>query len=1404
VKKTLVYILIFCHVIFSWNLWVVYGAIWDIGHWRDGAWSQIPGTTFWGFNFNTEIRNDGIYTKPNDSTIQVSEAGDYLIIGTTHDEDASNGRYNSQLRVSQIAGTGDIFSSHYTGYSRDNSENESWTRALWVVIWASANSQFQVQKRRDTDAPTWWSVINSSDLQVIKLDQTNYGIYGIWWTWNSYWWTTPNTVDIDSIVSQSNISAIEGDTVWNTITLKWNDKKYLIAWSVSFNTWGARTQRVGHLEYDNVDKLSTRSYCYQRNGTNEYCGLGSMDIIQTWLTDISVKSEVFRGSWVWVDQWWADVDGSAVTDWNGQMIVLEMPDSLEIFSSEDSVGLQEISSAQTLNIARDVNTSNNSSFSENTNSLVNISKPADIFSWANIWTARSDVTAGQRLTSYGSITIDGVEQTIGQHWNYSRWNQATTDTFAMWFQPAGIYTTTGPWSTIWVNSTPLAGGEAWWWDRTQAGTLGFYALNLNTLLPTPGWVYTDLALWLKADEGTSTTTDGTWLTNWIDQSWNGLDATAVNAPTYRNNSTDELNYNPVIDFDGVNDYMRNLANWAHSDTYYIVIVPDVDIEWTASQGVPFSFDCESWILSAWWPCGLPFGGVALGAFTLTIPDEVITHAIGSSANYRSSKTAVITYPAWKPLLIGVNDNAASSITNIYEKWEQIDNETRNAYQTVTNTDYGLWRSMDDANPFLFDGKIAEVINYDWGLTITERQKIESYLAIKYGITLNNGTQDYIASNGTTTFWSTAINTGYNNNIFWIWRDNLQALWQIKSKSINDWGVVTIEAQWEGTNTANSFVDMSNNEFFMSWDNLGWNSWSAIDAPVWYNILSRIWKVQETGDVWNIRASFDVEDSNFNIPNLTAWINYFFVFDSDGDWNLSNETPSIMTNTTGTIWESNSVNISDGQIYTIATLASSNNIPTDISISATDINENVANGTLLATLTTTDADPLDTHTYSFVPGLWDTDNNRFTISWSSINLNHSPDHEIQDLYNIRIQTDDGNGWVYQETFTITVNDLGESITSTIDLENIEDEDKYNVWSGQWNNNTVNPNTGTNALESNNLGLNNTQSCFQVEHDSATDGFVEFDYNVSSQAGSDELRFFIDNVQQNQWSGTVPYTTFTSALQTAWPHTYKWCYVKDWAGSAGTDNAYIDNINFINGVVDVNPPVINSTNFASGSILPGGNHDIIINYSDTDSGIDSASSTLELYKWDGVSSYGSNIAGWNISLNSASVSSASYSMNDLSFGRYQYRFTISDNNGNSVLYIHDFYIDEPEFLVGSGSIDIGTLSSLTNTFSETVTLTVRTVGAGFDISMNRSTPFTDGTEEIPSYDGTTGYGYQQTPYDWNILTIGTSENIATQATNINTNWFKNTYTFDIQIWALIDNQQIASDYIGDLDFTINLDY
>jgi hypothetical protein len=88
------------------------------------------------------------------------------------------------------------------------------------------------------------------------------------------------------------------------------------------------------------------------------------------------------------------------------MIILEMPDFLEVFSSRDSVGLQDLTTAQTLNIARDINISDTASFTKASDTTVSVTNPSDIFSWANVWTARSNISAGTRQTSYGSIVID--------------------------------------------------------------------------------------------------------------------------------------------------------------------------------------------------------------------------------------------------------------------------------------------------------------------------------------------------------------------------------------------------------------------------------------------------------------------------------------------------------------------------------------------------------------------------------------------------------------------------------------------------------------------------------------------------------------------------------------------------------------------------------------------------------------------------------------------------------------------------------------------------------------------------------------------------------------------------------------------------------------------------------------
>jgi len=550
--------------------------------------------------------------------------------------------------------------------------------------------------------------------------------------------------------------------------------------------------------------------------------------------------------------------------------------------------------------------------------------------------------------------------------------------------------------------------------------------------------------------------------------------------------------------------------------------------------------------------------------------------------------------------------------------------------------------------------------------------------------------------------------------------------------------------------------------------------------------------------------FNVANPDFDIPAAFGGT-YYFVYDSNSNGNLSDEIPTAMTNLWGNIYRAAGQNLSNGQKFTISTIRSSNNIPTDISLSPTSIDENSSAWSTVGTLSSSDLDITDTHTYTLTPWVGDSDNIYFSISGTTLSLNHSPDYEIRDSYSIRIQTDDGNGGQFQKVFNITINNLGESNTSSIDFENALDDYKYTVTSGDWSRTTTNPFTWSFSMESDNAWANNSQSCFEVNHNSNTTGTIDFRYNVSSQAWWDFLRFYIDNIEQwAWWSGTVPWSQYTSASQTAWSHNYKWCYIKNANTNTGTDSAFIDDINFISDSLDTTDPLITSTSVASGSLLPGGNHNISITYSDADSGIDSWSIDYALNKWDGISAYGSDISGTSMSLVYSDASNANLSFDDLEFGKYRFTFSIDDNAWNTSFTQIIFYIDEPEFIVSTPEIDLWILSSENNVFSPTVTITVKTVGAWFDVTMDRSSPFSEWLDEIPSYNWSLWYGFQQTPYTSVIAEIGSSENIASEWSLINTNGNKNTYTYEVQIWALIDQQQSAWNYIGDLDFNISLDY
>ncbi len=82
---------------------------------------------------------------------------------------------------------------------------------------------------------------------------------------------------------------------------------------------------------------------------------------------------------------------------------------------------------------------------------------------------------------------------------------------------------------------------------------------------------------------------------------------------------------------------------------------------------------------------------------------------------------------------------------------------------------------------------------------------------------------------------------------------------------------------------------------------------------------------------------------------------------------------------------------------------------------------------------------------------------------------------------------------------------------------------------------------------------------VTLDVVSDGDISFYYRVSSEDRYDWLRFYIDGIQQDRWSGIIDWTKATFPV-TAGTRTFAWRYTKDVNTSEGEDCAWVDLIVF----------------------------------------------------------------------------------------------------------------------------------------------------------------------------------------------------------------------------------------------------
>lgn len=294
----------------------------------------------------------------------------------------------------------------------------------------------------------------------------------------------------------------------------------------------------------------------------------------------------------------------------------------------------------------------------------------------------------------------------------------------------------------------------------------------------------------------------------------------------------------------------------------------------------------------------------------------------------------------------------------------------------------------------FEDSILELVYYQDNHqgAGNEKKRIESYLALKYGITLSQTTAtDYLASNGATKMWDSAVNNNYNNDIFGIGQDDDSELDQRISKSVNPNTILTASSDTNFTNENTTHADILDNLEFITHANNASGVALALTAtdvnPSFVNFkkVNREWNIQEIGNVGCVNYKFDVSGLSL-LPS-----DALFVVIAEDDTFTTNTKIQQIGNSAGEIsidWPANSTN----NYMTLAVLAEADKGPelTDTKVGVTTLNTKplpTASNTYLELMSRdngmviTRVSTINRTAMTQQPGLfvYDTDLNQFFVS-----------------------------------------------------------------------------------------------------------------------------------------------------------------------------------------------------------------------------------------------------------------------------------------------------------------------------------------------------------------------------------------------------------------------------------------
>lgn len=402
---------------------------------------------------------------------------------------------------------------------------------------------------------------------------------------------------------------------------------------------------------------------------------------------------------------------------------------------------------------------------------------------------------------------------------------------------------------------------------------------------TPGGVAANPQAWFKSNVGVLTTVSSMNVESWADQSIFGNNAIPTNvgtSPVFSTQPADLINYNPVVNFVATNGHE-------------LPIPSNLNIAKSSNQ--PYSLFGVSRYLSGQMPyigtqaTGTgrpPFSAFQFGIRGSANPDLAVWRYDNTSHHLVGSGN----YPSQGNQTVAIGSAVRAGITTSgYINGEFGNSTTTNAYFANNPLRLGAGGGGPSGNVFSTQN-MAEIIVFDVTLSPVDLSKVNSYLAVKYGLTLSNTgggvAGDYLAPDGTL-IWDASLSPNYHNDIIGIGRSDTTCLLQKQSHTIDDTTKIYLSSL-AATNALNPTAITSNTSYILAGHDNGMlcaTPASFQELPTGlvnctlFSRLEREWKITNTnfGQTYHC----DITLNNCAIPNQVSIADLRLLVDDDGDF-----------------------------------------------------------------------------------------------------------------------------------------------------------------------------------------------------------------------------------------------------------------------------------------------------------------------------------------------------------------------------------------------------------------------------------------------------------------------------------------------------------------------------------------